>query len=218
MKRTARPLILALVAAGLGVFTGCANPARSRDLSNPRVSATTLAQQVCSDCHGVTGNSVSPNFPNLAGQKPEYLAAQLKGFKSHNRQDPAGFEYMWGVSRSLTEAQIEGLGQYYARQQPIQQPVEGTAAQIQAGKTIAENGVPAKSVPACFSCHGTDALGNGGFPRLAGQHADYLAKQLGIFQRTDGRPEGAVMKVVAHELSRDNILDVAAFLQALPNQ
>ena len=218
MKRTARPLIVALLVAGLGLFAGCANPERSRDLNNPSVSATTLAQQVCSACHGVTGNSVSPNFPNLAGQTPEYLMAQLNGFKSHHRQDPAGFEYMWGMSRSLTDAQIEGLAKYYSGQQPIQQPVEGTAAQIEAGKTIAESGVPAKNVPACFSCHGTGAQGNSTFPRLAGQHSDYLAKQLGVFQRTDSRPEGAVMKVVAHELSRDDILNVTAFLQALPNR
>lgn len=218
MKRTARPLMLALVVSGLGVFAGCANPERSRDLNNASVSATTLAQQVCSNCHGVTGNSVSPNFPNLAGQTPQYLMAQLNEFKSHHRQDPAGFEYMWGVSRSLTDAQIEGLAKYYSGQQPIRQPVERAAAQSEAGKTIAENGVPTKNVPACFSCHGPGAQGNSAFPRLAGQHADYLAKQLVTFQRTDDRPGGAVMKVVAHELSRDDIVNVTAFLQALPNR
>ena len=58
---------LAAAAAALLVL-GCANLDRSRDLANPQVSATTLAQQVCSNCHGLPGNAVSPNFPNLAGQ------------------------------------------------------------------------------------------------------------------------------------------------------
>ncbi len=54
------------------------------------------------------------------------------------------------------------------------------------------------------------------FLRLAGQHADYVVKQLLVFQRTDERPEGVAMKVVAHKLSGQNIEDVAIYLQALP--
>ena len=69
---------------------GCSNIERSRNLADPRVPATTLAQQVCSNCHGVGGNAVSPNFPNLAAQVEPYVIAQLNGFKSHGRRDPAG--------------------------------------------------------------------------------------------------------------------------------
>lgn len=99
--------VIALIVAAALECAGCANPERSRDLANPAVSAVTLAQQVCSNCHGLKGNSESPNFPNLAGQTETYFAAQLRGFKSHGRRDPAGFEYMWGLSRNLTEEQIE---------------------------------------------------------------------------------------------------------------
>ncbi|MGZ5187077.1 MAG: c-type cytochrome, partial [Caldimonas sp.] len=59
--------------------------------------------------------------------------------------------------------------------------------------------------------------GNATFPRLAGQHADYLVKQLIVFQRTDERPEGVIMKTVAHELTPENVRDVASYLQALPS-
>jgi cytochrome c553 len=55
------------------------------------------------------------------------------------------------------------------------------------------------------------------FPRLAGQHADYLVKQLVVFQRTDERPEGSIMKTVAHEMTPQNVTDVAAYLQSLRN-
>ncbi len=197
------------------LVAGCANPTRSRDVANPAVPATTLALQVCSNCHGVTGTATSPNFPNLAAQPEAYLVAQLKGFRGQGRRDPAGFEYMWGLSRGLTDAQIEGLAAYYAVQVPRRQPLEGTPTRRDGGRSIFERGVAEKSVPACSSCHGTHGEGNATFPRLAGQHADYLVKQLVVFQRTDERPEGSVMKTVAHALTRDDIEDVAAYLQSL---
>jgi cytochrome c553 len=209
---------LGLLVAVACLSVACANEERSRDLGNPKVSATTLAQQVCSNCHGVTGNAVSPNFPNLAGQIEPYVTAQLNAFKSHSREDPAGFEYMWGLSRSLTEDQIKGLAAYYASQTPARQPIESDAAPIEAGKAIFEQGVPDKGVPACSGCHGPEGLGVATFPRLAGQHADYVMKQLGVFQRTDERPEGSIMKTVAHELTQQNIGDVAAYVQAIGNR
>jgi len=202
-------------AAVLALAAGCAHPDRSRNLADPKVSATTLAQQVCSNCHGMTGNSVSPNFPNLAGQQPAYFIAQLNGFRSHSRQDPAGFEYMWGLSRSLTDAQTEGLAAYYAAQKALAQPVEGERGRIDAGKAIFETGIAANSVPACMGCHGAQGQGMATFPRLAGQHADYVVKQLIVFQRTDERPEGTLMKTVAHQLTRQDIDDVAGYVQTL---
>ena len=207
---------LALVAVAATLSAGCANPERSRDMANPAVQAATMAQQVCSNCHGLTGNAVSPNFPNLAGQTEPYFVAQLNGFKSHGRRDPAGFEYMWGLSRSLTDKQIEGLAAYYASQSPVSQPIEGDRSRFEAGKSVFDTGVPEKAVPACSTCHGAEGKGNATFPRIAGQHVDYVVKQLLVFQRTDERPEGSVMKVVAHELTQQNILDVAAYVQALP--
>lgn len=210
-----RQIVPALLGAAL--VGGCAHPDRSRDLGNPSVTAVTLAQQVCSNCHGLTGISVSPNFPNLAAQMPAYTAAQLKEFKSHGRQDPAGFEYMWGLSRSLTDAQIDGLAAYYAGQTPTQLPPDADPNRRAAGKAIFHDGLPTKNVPACLACHGENGQGNAGFPRLAGQHADYVAKQLLVFQRTEERPDGAVMKVVAHELSGEDIRNVSAYVQSLGN-
>ncbi len=209
---------LAAMAVAFPLASGCANVERSRDLANPNVSAATLAQQVCSNCHGVTGNAISPNFPNLAGQVDTYVIAQLTSFRSHDRRDPAGFEYMWGISRSLTDDQIKGLAAYFASQTPVRQPIEGTPSQIDAGKAIFENGVSAKNAPACSSCHGAQGQGNGAFPRIAGQHADYIVKQLDVFQRSVARPDATTMMKVAHDLSRKEIEDVASYLQAMPNR
>ena len=207
---------LGLLAAA-AVAAGCANLERSRDLNNPKVPAAVLAQQVCSNCHGLKGVAGSPNFPNLAAQSEAYIVAQLTVFKSHDRRDPEGYEYMWGLSRSLTEQQITGLAAYFAAQPPPRQEIEGDRARLAAGKAIFESGVAAKSIPACAGCHGAQGQGVATFPRIAGQHADYLVKQLIVFQRTDERPEGAVMKVVAHDLTREDIENVATYLQAMPS-
>jgi cytochrome c553 len=210
------PLVLAIAVAA--VATGCATAERSRNLNDPAVAPATLAQQVCSNCHGLDGNSVSPNFPRLAGQTSAYLTAQLTEFRSHDRADPAGFEYMWGLSRHLTDAQIKGLAAYFSSQRPTVNAMASAppAERVAAGREIFTKGVPGHNIPPCSTCHGPSAQGHDTFPRLAGQHEDYLVKQLTVFKKTNERPSGAVMKTVAHDLTADNIRAVAAYLQSLP--
>ena len=87
--------LLRLVVVGAvltGLAAGCANVERSRDTANPNVAGATLAMQVCSNCHGPTGNSVSPNFPNLAQQQQAYLDAHMLAIKDPSREEPAGHE------------------------------------------------------------------------------------------------------------------------------
>ena len=208
-----RKVCIAVIAA-VGVV-GCTNLERSRDLANPDIRPEVTAAQVCSNCHGIDGNSISPNFPKLAGQKEAYIIAQLEGFRSHQRSDPAGYEYMWGISRSLNDAQIKGLAEYFSTQIP-QPNVSVTAQQIAAGRKIFEQGIPEKETAPCFACHGPLAEGLGTFPRLAGQHQDYLVKQLHVFQETEGRP-GTPMKQITHLLSNDDMVNVAGYLQSFPD-
>jgi len=212
MRATA--ISAALLAAAVGA--GCTNIERSRNLADPAVPGRVLALQVCSNCHGADGNSVSPNFPNLAGQTEQYFIEQLSSFRKHSRFDPAGFEYMWGLSRHLTDEQIKDMAAYYASQKLVTPAYPtGKPEMRDAGKMVFASGVPEKNIPPCATCHGPEGLGNGQFPRIAGQHADYLIKQLMVFQRTDERPEGATMKVIAHDLTGDNIAAVAAYAESL---
>lgn len=217
LTRRRRSLQVLPLAAAIVVAAGCSTVERSRDIGNPAVTGATLAAQVCSNCHGIDGNATSPNFPRLAGQPEEYLVLQMKSFRSHGRRDPAGFEYMWGLSRVLTDAQIDGLAAYFHTQVP--KPNAAGAGVLSAtGKTIFTDGLPDQHVPACATCHGSNAEGHDRFPRLAGQHADYVVKQLAVFQRGDERPEGAMMKVVAHELRPEQITAIAAYVQGIaPN-
>jgi cytochrome c553 len=207
--------ILLLQALGfLALASGCANLERSRDLANPDVPPAVTAAQVCSNCHGVDGNSVSPNFPRLAGQQPAYIAAQLEAFRSHKRSDPPGFEYMWGISQHLTDGQIKGLAEYFGSQVPLPN-AQADGRLLAAGKEIFEKGVPAKEAAPCMACHGPQAQGLATFPRLAWQHEDYMVKQLHVFQETEGRP-GTPMKQITHLLSNDEMVAVASYLQAFP--
>jgi cytochrome c553 len=205
-----------LALAAIAVLAGCSNIARSRNLADPNVAATTLAAQVCSNCHGLDGNSTSPAFPRLAGQQADYIAAQLNNFRSHQRSDPPGYQYMWGVSRHLSDAQIAGLADYYARQSVRRAPVTTVDQQDMAkGRAIFENGVPEANVIACSACHGPTGQGMAVFPRLALQHADYLLKQLDVFQSTQGRP-GTPMETIVHPLTGPDMAAVAIYLQAFP--
>lgn len=196
---------------------GCSNIEHSRDLANPKVSATTLAQQVCSACHGLDGNSISPAFPRLAGQQAAYIVSQMTNFRSHQRIDPPGSQYMWGLSRHLTDEQIAGLGEYYSKQEPHRATATGAdPKRLAAGKEIFDKGVPGENVIACMACHGPKGQGIEAFPRLAYQHADYIVKQLDIFQKTQGRP-GTPMEAVSHPLTGEDKEAVAAYLQAFPD-
>ena len=207
--------ILLVIAMG-AIGGGCSSVENSRNLADPNVPAKALAQQVCSLCHGINGQATSPNFPNLAAQQPTYFMNQMKEFRGHNRLDPAGFEYMWGLSRNLTDDQIKGLADYFAAQPSASPGPASSPAMATRGRGIFEQGVPEKNIPACSVCHGPQAQGNEQFPRLAHQHADYLVKQLKVFQRTDERPEGSIMKTIAHDLTAGNMEDVAAYLQEMP--
>jgi len=207
--------VLLVVAATLTVVSsGCSTLERSRTLNNPAIAGRTMAEQVCSNCHGLDGNSISPNFPRLAGQPAAYLASQLKQFRSHNRADPAGFIYMWGLSRGLSDSQIEDLAKYFAAQVP-RPNAPGTSLLAEKGRIIFDGGISEGGVPACSSCHGPQGQGTDTFPRLAGQHADYVVKQLAIFRNTEQRPDGAVMKAVSHSLTTQDMNAVAAYVQGL---
>ncbi len=205
-----------LLATAVALACGCAPIERSRNVGNPAVPATAIAQQVCSNCHTVTGNSDSPNFPRLAAQPSDYLEAQLKLFRSHGRTDPPGFEYMWGLSHRLTDAQIAGLAKYFSEQPARPNRAAGPADLVARGRDIFENGIPAHNVPPCKACHGDHGEGRDNFPRLAGQWANYVETQLGVFQfRVEQRPDAGPMQLVAHDLTVDNTRAVAAYVQGL---
>ncbi|MBS0375005.1 MAG: cytochrome c4 [Proteobacteria bacterium] len=175
--------------------------------------AVRLAVGTCGACHGTTGVSGQPKYPRLAGQNANYLAAQLKAFRGQTRGDADAIGYMWGMAAPLDDETIDALAQYYATQRPPAGRM-GDAALAARGRTIYEKGVESVGVPACAACHGPDAHGMGDFPRLAGQHAQYVMKQLASFQ--SNMRNVAVMHGVAQGLKEEQMRAVAAYLEAQP--
>jgi cytochrome c553 len=148
----------------------------------------------------------------LAGQHSNYLISQLQTFKAQTRGDPDAIGYMWGMAAPLTDEIIVALADYYSKQ-PARPGTGRDAALITRGKALYENGNLGVGIPACASCHGSDAVGNDSFPRLAGQHAQYLLKQLKSFQ-TNLR-DVAVMHGVAQGMQIAEMQAVATYLESL---
>ncbi|HSY07664.1 MAG TPA: c-type cytochrome [Steroidobacteraceae bacterium] len=175
-------------------------------------SAHQLAETTCANCHGVSGRSISPAFPNLAAQTVPYLQAQLHAFRDQTRADPDALSFMWGMASQLSDATIEAISAYYAAQAPSRAK-SGDPKLVARGRQIFEEGVASQGIPACTACHGPEARGNDGFPRLAGQHADYLVKQALVIQR--GLRAAPVMHDVIKDLSQDQMRAVATYLESL---
>ena len=175
--------------------------------------ARQLAIGVCGTCHGTHGNSTQPKFPRIAGQDADYLARQLRAFRSQTRGDPDALGYMWGMAGQLDDTTIDALAKYYSgqRAEPVRKRDSALATR---GREIYEHGIASEGVPACASCHGADAHGTGDYPRLAGQHAQYVLKQLGSFQ--SNMRNVAIMHGVAQNLREAEMAAVAAYLEAQP--
>ena len=152
-----------------------------RSLWAQQKDARRLAAEVCASCHGPTGISVSPAYPRLAGQRPEYLAVQLKAFRDRSRGDPMAQAFMWGMASQLSDDTIAGLAAYYAAQKPLKATAADTKL-VREGQIIFAQGIPIANVAPCQTCHGQQAEGNAAIPRLAGQHAEYMVKQLVLFK------------------------------------
>ena len=171
--------------------------------------APALATGVCAACHGPQGRSVSPAFPHLAGQQPAYIALQLDAFRGHLRGDPLAQAYMWGMASQLSDDTIKTLSDYYASQKPLP-GVAGDSALMAEGQKIYTQGIPAKNVQACATCHGPKAEGAAVFPRLAGQHTEYLIAQLQGFQ-SGTRANAPIMEAVVHGMTPEELKAAATY-------
>jgi cytochrome c553 len=202
-----------MVAIGALAFVSADAPARAQEPAAVAQQAEDTAIGVCGTCHGPDGNSTDPMFPRLAGQHAGYLVRQLKSFKEQTRGDPYAIAYMWGMASGLSDETIDALAQYYQGQRTGPGKSHDPAT-ITRGRDIFEHGVPSQGVPACALCHGPDALGSDQFPRLAGQHAEYILKQLASFQ--SNMRNIAVMHGVAQNLRTPEMQAVADYLESLP--
>jgi len=210
-------LRLALQTAILVIAFSAAGRAQDANKVDFSKQALQAKEDYCKTCHGVSGqgfHGASP-MPRLAGQQPEYFENQLRAFVERRRDN----KYMYNVSHVLSPAMRTALAMHFKDLNP--KPLGGAPRELAAaGKKIYEEGVPSTDVPACASCHGPEAKGDGAFPRLAGQLQDYILNKLVNWSKERGQdpknPDtSAIMEPIAHGLTKPQIEAVAAYLNYL---
>ena len=116
---------------------------------------------------------------------------------------------MWGMASQLSDAMIKALATYYSEQKPVNgEP--GAPGLMAEGKRIFTQCVKPQNVQACETCHGADAQGAGAFPRLAGQHVEYLIAQLQGFQ-SGTRDNAPIMQAVVRTMTPEQLKAAAPY-------
>jgi cytochrome c553 len=193
----------------IGPITGDANAGKTK-------------AALCSACHGVNGVAPAPAFPNLAGQRAEYLYWQLVEFKRQARPESP----MTAQTTNLDDAAMRDLAVYFASLPPPAPAREGAAASNR-GAMLYREGDPARGTPPCQGCHGADGNGHAWadndaayrtYPKLRGQHVDYVAQRLKDFRdgKHDGSSADRIMTPIARTLDDDAIKAVAIWIESGP--
>ena len=178
------------------------------------VGANDIAEKAatCAACHGADGNSINPEWPNLAGQHASYTAQQLKLFKDGVRVNAS----MAPMVANLSPEDMQALGEHFANLSPKIGSI--SAEEIDPGEALYRGGNADSGVPACMACHGPNGAGNAAakYPALRGQHAKYTTIQLNAYK--DGSRQGdekGIMAVVAKKMTEAEIEAVAKYINAL---
>jgi cytochrome c553 len=121
---------------------------------------------------------------------------------------------MAGMVANLSDQDMQGLANFYAKQTPkLGQAKSNGAGSL--GEKIYRGGIAATNVPACAACHGANGEGlPKRFPRLSGQHADYTAQQLKIF-RTGERANAPMMQAIAVKMTDAEMQAVSDYIEGL---
>ncbi len=206
-----------LQGAALAIAIAAVCPAQGQGTAAVSKQAIQAKIDYCKTCHGISGQGFRGAYPmpRLAGQQPEYLENQLRAFIERRRTNPI----MFNVAHVLNPALISAFAEHFKDLDP--KPLGGAPTDlVDSGKKIYQDGVPGTDIPACASCHGPEAKGDGAFPRLAGQLHDYVFNKLVNWSKERGQDPAnpdtsAIMEPIAHGLNKQQIAAVAAYLSNL---
>jgi cytochrome c553 len=165
---------------------------------------------VCAACHAPDGNSVTPVNPKLAQQHPAYLVKQLQEFKSGKRANPI----MVGMATMLSDQDMQNVA-FWLNSKTAKPGFAKDKELVALGERIYRGGIADRQIPACAGCHSPNGAGiPAQYPRLSGQHADYMVVQLTSF-RDDVRKNSLQMTGVAAKLNDREIKAVADYIAGL---
>lgn len=207
-KRSAKRLAVAAFLAAAGLTLAHAQTPEIK--GNAEAGAQKNA--MCVGCHGIinykTGFPDVHRVPKLHGQNGKYIATALAEYKSGDRKHPS----MRAVAQTLTEQDMADLGAYF---ESARAPGKTAAAPVDAG--------PAKALldkAGCPACHGANFNQpiDPGYPKLAGQHSDYLYYALRAYQTSDKAFTGRanpIMGGMVKQLSNQDLKTLASYLESL---
>jgi cytochrome c553 len=190
------PVVVSLTLLALGV--SFAANAQDPQAFNGDAKRGHALSYTCLGCHGVANyKNVYPTYsvPKLHGQRPEYLVAALKAYKSGERSHGT----MHAQASSMSEQDMADIAAYLAGPNVL---------------TESKSDVPATARPkaseVCLACHGTNGVGiTADYPTIAGQHDDYLERALHDYQK--GGRKNAIMGGMAATLKPEDIKELAAY-------
>lgn len=181
------------------VFCLAGAPAAAQNVEAGRKKA-----EACIACHGPNGNSTQPQFPILAGQTARYTYLQLKDFKEGRRNEPQMAPFI----AKLTREDMFDLAAFFAAQKPRPAPFKADPAKAAKGKLKADEVL-------CTMCHLGGFLGQNEIPRVAGQHYQYIVKQMKDFKTARRTNDAGNMASVSKTLSDADMDHLAHYLAGL---
>ena len=172
----------------------------------------------CAACHGVDGNSISPDWPKLSGQNQRYLYEQLKYFRDGSRMNAL----MMSVTpylQTLSDDDLKHISAFYSQYNSTTGQAKNDEELLALGTQLYRFGNIKKQIPACTSCHAVYGQGNSlaGYPSVAGQQVGYLTSSLKAYrskERNSGE-SSLVMQSIAANLTDYEIDALANYMHGL---
>ena len=186
------------------VSTAFAVLALTGAFAQAQTAAVPPKAEVCVACHGPGGRSVQPLFPVLAGQTARYMVLQLRDYQEGRRTN----ELMTPMAATLSRDDMRELADYFSTQKPAPQPFVPDPEKARLGKLKADETL-------CTMCHLGGFAGQNEIPRVAGQHYDYVLKQLTDFKARKRTNDAGSMTSVSNTLSDKDIENLAHYLATL---
>ncbi len=198
------------LSACLALFAGTVVAAEAKPAFKADAAKGQQLAAACIACHVADGSRGLPANPILQGQHADYIVKQLTEFKGGKRKNAI----MTGMAAPLQDDDMKHIAAFFGSKKPV----EGAARHketLALGERIYRGGIMAKQVPACAGCHSPNGAGiPSQYPRLGGQHAEYLEAQMLGF-RSGERANSAQMTAIAARLNDAEIKAVADYVAGL---
>jgi cytochrome c553 len=206
------PLLTVMAALGASAVPALAQDAKAGDPAAGRKKV-----DMCIGCHGIPDYKASfPDVyrvPKIAGQNAKYIVAALGEYKKGDRKHPT----MHAIAQSLTDQDMADVGAFYEQQAKQEGAAAFTSNPPAPSAAVAE----LLKKGNCASCHGENFNKpiDPSYPKLAGQHPDYLLAALKAYQTTNNAYVGrnnAIMMGMVRPFTHAELKQIAGYVASLP--